>query len=883
MVNTYGPSGTDSPAYFRKLFEKIENTTNESIVLVGDINVALDPNLDTSRYIGQNKPNARKTIHEKMHLLNLVDVWRETHPNKRQYTWNKFNTNKQGRLDYFLISKILMPYISDANICTGYRSDHSIISLQFKGYTPKTDRSFWKFNNSLLKDPAYISGIKDVIKETKLQYGTSAYNVDNIEGINNDSLQLTINDQLFFEVLLMEIRGKTISYSTFKKKNEKIKENQLIHEIENLQNDLRDENIATLEFKSELEILRKTYLEGMIIRSKAQYIEEGERNSKYFSNLEKRNYTDKSILLIEREDNSITTDVDEIKSEINSFYKKLYSSRDNELVDLNLDELITHSPKLNDLERDSLEGEITYNEALSALKKMHNDKSPGSSGYTAEFFKFFWKDLGHFLIRSINYGFKMGKLSVTQRQGVITCIPKEGKDKRYLGNWRPITLLNVSYKIASACIASRMKTVLPNLINEAQTGFLTGRYIGENIRLMYDVLHLTEKNNIQGQILLVDFFNAFDSVSWSFIQRCLEFFNFGEMIKKWIKTFYTDISSCVSVNGGYTSWFNVETGCRQGDPSSPYLFLICAEILSLLIRNNENIKGIQINRDLTILLSQFADDTSLYLDGSELTFKETIKTLQLFESFSGLKMNTAKTQVVWIGASKNCTKRYLPQMKFNWNPTVFKTLGIVFSTNLTSIIELNFDGIINKIERTLNIWSRRQLTPYGKITVIKTQIISKIVHLLINIPNPSESFIKKLDTLLFEFLWNKKPSRVKRQTVCAPYHKGGLNMIDLYSFIASMKISWVKRIIYRKNSIRYIMKSFIPELDHIPWLGGEIINKVMEHNLNPFWKDVFKHYKEYHQTCKPSTYAEFMLECIHNNINIVRGHQEVNIQSWKKK
>ena len=235
--------------------------------------------------------------------------------------------------------------------------------------------------------------------------------------------------------------------------------------------------------------------------------------------------------------------------------------------------------------------------------------------------------MGHFLIRSINYGFKIGKLSVTQRQGVITCIPKEGKEKRYLGNWRPITLLNVSYKIASACIASRIKTVLPNLINEDQTGFLTGRYIGENIRLMYDVLHLTEKNNIPGQILLVDFFKAFDSVSWSFIQRCLEFFNFGEMIKKWIKTFYTDISSCVNVNGGYTSWFNVEIGCRQGDPSSPYLFLICAEILSLLIRNNENIKGIQINRDLTILLSQFADDTSLYLDGSELSFKESINSI----------------------------------------------------------------------------------------------------------------------------------------------------------------------------------------------------------------------------------------------------------------
>ena len=411
---------------------------------------------------------------------------------------------------------------------------------------------------------------------------------DNIDNIKNEDLHLTINDQLFFEVLLMEIRGKTISYSTFKKKEENIREKNLIHDIEILENDITNNNIDTLESKkSELELLRQSKLDGMLIRSKAQYIEEGEKNSTYFSSLEKRNYIEKSIVLIEREDNSIITEPDLIKTEVKSFYENLYSSRESSLVNTDLNALITDCPKLDDSERDALEGEITCSEALSALKKMQSDKSPGSSGYTSEFFKFFWVDLGMFLVRSIYYGFKTGKLSITQRQGVITCIPKEGKEKRYLGNWRPITLLNTSYKIASACIAFRIKNVLPNIIHGDQTGFLAGRYIGENIRLLYDVLYHTEENNIPGQILLIDFFKAFDSVAWSFIEKCLDFFNFGEMIKQWIKTFYTDISSCVNVNGGYTSSFNIKTGCRQGDPSSPYLFLICAEILSQLIRRNK--------------------------------------------------------------------------------------------------------------------------------------------------------------------------------------------------------------------------------------------------------------------------------------------------------
>lgn len=125
-----------------------------------------------------------------------------------------------------------------------------------------------------------------------------------------------------------------------------------------------------------------------------------------------------------------------------------------------------------------------------------------------------------------------------------------------------------------------------------QTGFIPGRFIGENTRLIYDLMHYTETNDIPGILLLIDFEKAFDSISWSFIEQVLDFFNFGKSMKHWITTFYTNIQSSVTQNNYVSEFFDVQRGCRQGDPLSSYIFLFCAEILSILIKKEENVKGI---------------------------------------------------------------------------------------------------------------------------------------------------------------------------------------------------------------------------------------------------------------------------------------------------
>ena len=186
-------------------------------------------------------------------------------------------------------------------------------------------------------------------------------------------------------------------------------------------------------------------------------------------------------------------------------------------------------------------------------------------------------------------------LSATQKQGVITCILKDGKCKFYLKNWRPISPLNVVYKIGSGCIhvAGRIKKVLHKIIISDQTGFMPGRYIGKNTRLVYDLMQYTEENNLPGTLLMIDFEKAFDSVSWNFIDKTLKYFKFGPSFRRWISVFQNRSISAVSQGGFLSNFFQQGRGCRQGDPTLSYIFLLCAEILSIRIKHNPEIKGIR--------------------------------------------------------------------------------------------------------------------------------------------------------------------------------------------------------------------------------------------------------------------------------------------------
>ena len=252
--------------------------------------------------------------------------------------------------------------------------------------------------------------------------------------------------------------------------------------------------------------------------------------------------------------------------------------------------------------------DLTPEECYETLKTFKINKSPGNDGLTSEFYKKFWPLFGTMIVNSFNCSYQFGQLTSSQRQAVITLIDKK-KDRLLLKNWRPISLLNVDYKLLSKTLANRLTPILSTIIHPNQTGFMKGRNIGENIRILYDSIDFTKKNNKQGIILALDFEKAFDSLEWNFIIEVLKKFDFSKRFIKWIQLLYNDISSCTINNGVSSGYFSVARGVRQGDPMSPYLFILAVEVLAQMIRDDNKIKGLELPVGIVSLLL-YADDVT---------------------------------------------------------------------------------------------------------------------------------------------------------------------------------------------------------------------------------------------------------------------------------
>jgi len=380
---------------FKDIFTKVNNIDlpiNSSIIWGGDVNIVTDLALETAGGNPKIKVGSLEQLHSILKELDLCDIWRIRNPQTKRFTWRGSGQGPASnssqilhrRLDYFFISDHLQPSIDYAEIIPAPATDHSAISISFN-FLPqfKHGPSIWKLNNSLLNDIKYVKMIEEVLSAVKKDF-----DVNNIQ-----------DPHLRWELIKYEVRKASITFAKGKAKNSRTKYSDLelkLMKIEQIENWVTKESLT-----SEYEYLKKQlnersdYItEGLILRSKTTWVEQGEKSNKYFLNLEKQRKSKTHVRKILESNGKVTTNPNEILKMLKSFYGNLYSRRNSFTEDECLEFIhCLDLPRLNEEEKNKCEGSITQRECYECLKKMSNNKTPGNDGLTKEFYLVFWSQL----------------------------------------------------------------------------------------------------------------------------------------------------------------------------------------------------------------------------------------------------------------------------------------------------------------------------------------------------------------------------------------------------------------------------------------------------------------------------------------------------------
>ena len=778
LLNIYAPnSEKDKTSFFRGINLKLVEhnvTANDLIFIGGDWNSAMCGEMDKNggrKLTGQTISDDMKTL---ITNFDLIDIWRVQNPTTKRYTFRQKRPLIQTRLDYFLISKYASDMVNQSRILASFCSDHSCVSLNLSTIEKSNKgNGLWKYNSSLNSDNTYVEAMKLLLNEWNNQY----------DGIENKHLK--------WDLIKYEIRNYTRKYGSKRKKDLNQEIVYLNNELTQLEIDLGltpSEELQT-EYETKRERLKEIEEErakGAIIRSRVKWLEEGEKPTKYFFNLEKSNYSKKHIRKLHLENGQSVTNDKEILNEACIFYSDLYKSN-NTIIENNNQFFTKDHKTLSNSEKLHCDNDITPEECYKCLLSFKNNKTPGNDGLTKEFYLKFWPNISKPLMESFRYSQEIGKMSTSQRQAVVTLIEKKDSDRQYLSNWRPISLLNFDYKLLTKTLANRIKVVLPSIISSSQTGYIKDRSITDSVRLIQDLLHYLQIKKLPGILLMIDFKKAFDSLEWNFITRALTHFNFGPNFIQWTQIIYNDISSCIINNNVTSQYFKIERGVRQGDPLSPYLFIISVELLAISLKMNSNINGINID-SREYKLTMYADDLTLTLSNTS-SVHETRETLTNFGKCSGLEINKQKTEAMLIGSWDGYEE--IPKLNVKITNKPVKLLGIYITADINSIVMQNFDSKIDALLRQLHWWKARDLSLKGKVLIVKSLGLSKFQYVASLLPIP-ETVIKRVNKIIYEFIWGGKVDKVKRCIFEQDYPRGGYKMLNFIDMIKSSSAYWMK-------------------------------------------------------------------------------------------
>uniref|UniRef100_A0A670IRS6 Reverse transcriptase domain-containing protein n=1 Tax=Podarcis muralis TaxID=64176 RepID=A0A670IRS6_PODMU len=779
IVGIYAPNEGKSE-FYKKLHEiMLDHIDYTNIILMGDMNGVVSTYMDKSQNQNLTKDGRLpKTFFELTDNMDLTDIWRTKNPLGKEGTFFSEAHLSWTRIDQIWITRGLAPKTKKIEICPKTCSDHNALKMDLR-LTPAG--SFrWRMNDTLFRDQEIVKKAQKTLK-------------DYFE-IN---LNTSVGKKTIWDASKAVMRGFLIQQNSIKKKLWNGEKDKILEKIRDGEKRLRL-NPKSKEVLREIKFHQAQYaklinqeVEWKIKQMRQRSFESANKCGKLLAWQLKKRQKMNFITNLEVEGESIQKP-EEIRKCFQRYFKKLFTQGPQAETEINQFIKSNGLQKLPQDKQTTLNYRITQQEIESAIQNMQLGKSPGPDGLTSKYYKVLKDHLIQPLMEVCNQIMEGKGAPESWKEAFITLIPKLESEKTQLKNYRPISLLNVDYKIFADIMASRFKKVLNEVIHKDQAGFLPGRHLSDNTRNIIDVLELLQTNmNTKAVLIFIDAEKAFDNISWKFMKRNLEGMGVGRAFQNGIEAIYSEQKAKLIVNNVVTEEFKIEKGTRQGCPLSPLLFISVLEVLLNLIRKDQLVEGIQVGRK-QYKLKAFADDLVLTLQEPEPSTKRVLELIYEFGRVAGFKLNKQKTKVL----AKNLTPSEIDGFQKETELNVVKKvkyLGVNLSGKNLNLFKDNYEKCWSEIKKDLEIWSRLKLSLLGRIAAVKMNVLPKMLFLFqtLQIVDRVECF-GKWQKDITKFVWQGKKPRIKLKILTDAKERGGFALPDLRLYYEAASFCWMK-------------------------------------------------------------------------------------------
>lgn len=748
IINVYGPTKKEDSLNFYREELPYFFVGAYNFIIGGDFNCVTDAQSDTTAGKHMNS-HGGKEWGRLTNEFQLLDLWLKSGNGDKGFT--RITSKGGSRIDRFYATEGLARQIQEACLVeTIGLSDHMGLIIHAKIIGEPRRQRPWKMNVRLLEEKDIDEKMRDLIKE-EIQK----------EGKNYE----------WWQQLKNKIREKMQQWGKIKASQRRELTSKLQQHIRKIQNG--GEGVLTGlskdAAKNHLVLLREERWQAVqYMAAKETHDTEAWCSRKLLSR-QLRKAQPQMLSLVYN--GKYMSQQKEMELAARAYFSELYENnvKENELYGSGTEECL----------------KVTATELEQAMKWMKTGKAPGPDGIPVEFYKKYWPLLGPSLVSVLNKGLSGEGFPQNFVQGTVVLINKNKGDIENLAAWRPITLLNIDYKILAKVIANKIQGNMGDWISEFQAASVSDRYIHSKIWELRDTIEWCYERETDGILLSVDQKQAFDRINHSIIRESLIRVGAEKELINAVGMLYRGATSRILVNGNLTGSFNIKKGVRQGCPLSPYLYVIVFDALLKKLNGNLNIKML----DLPIegnkkTITAFADDLTVVVR-DEKSVAQILQEIKKYGQKSGAKLNKEKSKLMYLG-------RTVPKEDFRIKVVdEVKILGITF--NKTGISQTTWDDLERECQLILKEYGEE--TPLtARAEIIKRLIMAKCAYFFGGAA-PTKNYCQKLEKMCFQFIWKGKNQWVKQWKLKLPLEQGGLKMPDFQELANAQALQNVYRVL----------------------------------------------------------------------------------------